>query len=42
MLNSFVEEKIINSHEKMKFLNSIKTINKKMQIDLLKLKKDIY
>ena len=40
MLNSFVEEKIINSHEKMKFLNSIKTINKKMQIDLLKLKKD--
>ena len=40
MLNSFVDEKIINSHQKMKFLNSIKTINKEMQYDLLNLKKN--
>lgn len=34
MLNSFVDEKIITEEEKSKFLNSIKTINKEMQIDI--------
>jgi phosphohistidine swiveling domain-containing protein len=37
MLNSFVEERIINSQEKYKFLNSVKTINKEMQLDLINL-----
>tara|TARA_Y100001970_G_C14250081_1_gene871176 strand:+ start:58 stop:2367 length:2310 start_codon:yes stop_codon:yes gene_type:complete len=37
MLNSFVEEKIIEPQEKIKFLNSIKTINKEMQHDFHKL-----
>ena len=39
MLNSFVDEKIIEPHQKNKFLNSIKTINKEMQYDFDKLNK---
>ena len=39
MLNSFVEEKIISATDKDKFLNSIKTINKEMQHDLIKFSK---
>ena len=40
MLNSFVSEKIISAEEKSQFLNSIKTINKQMQIDINFLKKE--
>ena len=39
MLNSFVHEEIISEKEKSNFLNSIKTINKQMQVDLNKLNK---
>ena len=40
MLNSFVSEKIISAEEKSQFLNSIKTINKQMQIDINFLNKE--
>ncbi len=39
MLNSFVNEKIISEKEKSSFLNSIETVNKKMQLDINKLSK---
>ena len=36
LLNSFVEQKIINTNEKQKFLKSIKTIASDLNLDLLK------
>jgi hypothetical protein len=39
ILNSFVEEKIINNEERLKFLSTIKTISTEMRADLYKNKK---
>ena len=42
LLNSFVEQKIINTNEKQKFLKSIKTIASDLNLDLQKKIKKFY
>ena len=42
LLNSFVEQKIINTNEKQKFLKSIKTIASDLNLDLQKKDKKFY